>query len=142
MNDFTQIVEQVDKRIAAKRARLLQLLNDPDLTPYVNVLLVTGHAITKSRSKTATVPVQIKNGNGIREAIRKLLNDDNHPFFEMRQFGRDNVKNFLDDCYGKDTYSLKAVGDALYHLTKSSKDKVLRKVQEGKGGKPTLYERI
>jgi hypothetical protein len=134
MNNFDKMVEQVDKRIAEKRARLVELLNDPDLAPYVAVLH-NGH------KPQFAPPVGFKNGHGIREAIRKLLDNESHPFFEMQKFGRDNVKNFLDDLYGKDANSLKAVGDALHHLS-TSKNKVLKKVGGGEGGKPNLYERI
>jgi hypothetical protein len=144
MNDIRQIVEQVEKRIAEKRARLVELLNDPDLAPYVAVLQ-NGHKPSQphqvNKKPNFTPPVGFKNGNGIRGAIRKLLDDEAHPFFEMRQFGRDNVKNFLDDLYGKDAYSQKAVGDALHHLS-TSRNKVLKKVGGGEGGKPNLYERI
>jgi hypothetical protein len=141
MNDISQIVEQVEKRIAEKRARLVELLNDPDLAPYVAVLQ-NGHKPQANKRPSFTPPVGFKNGNGIRDAIRKLLDDEAHPFFEMQQFGRDNVKNFLDDLYGKDAYSLKAVGDALHHLSTSTKNKVLKKVGGGEGGKPNLYQRI
>lgn len=133
MNDFHKMVEQVDKRIAEKRARLVELLNDPDLAPYVAVLH-NGH-------KPQFAPPVEDGHAGIREAIRNLLDNEAHPFFEMRQFDRNNVKNFLDTLYGKDTYSLKAVGDALHHLS-TSKNRVIKKVGGGEGGKPNLYERI
>jgi hypothetical protein len=143
MNDINQIVEQVEKRIAEKRARLVELLNDPDLAPYVAVLK-NGHSPSQpqaSKKPVFTPPTGFKNGRGIRAAIRKLLDDEAHPFFEMRQFDRDNVKNFLDSLYGKDTYSMKAVGDALHHLS-TSKNKALKRVRGGEGGKLNLYERI
>jgi hypothetical protein len=141
MNDISQIVEQVEKRIAEKRARLVALLNDPDLAPYVAVLQ-NGHKPAQPNKKPSfTPPIGFKNGHGIRDAIRKLLSDEEHPFFEMRQFGRDNVKNFLDSLYGKDAYTDKAVGDALHHLS-TSKNRVLKKVGGGEGGKLNLYERI
>jgi hypothetical protein len=142
MNTFDKVVEQVEKRIAAKRAQFVELLNDPDLAPYTAALL-NGHRPPepKSNPKAFTPPVGFKNGHGIRDAIRKLLADDAHPFFEMQIFGRDNVKNFLDDLYGKDAFSQKAIGDALHHLS-TSKSKVLKKVGGGEGGKLNLYERI
>jgi hypothetical protein len=147
MNDIRQTVEQVEKRIAGKRARLIELfglLNDPELAPYVAALR-SGHKPWQPQAnekRSFTPPAGFKNGNGIRDAIRNLLNDDAHPFFEIRQFDRDNVKHFLDDLSGKDTYSAKAVGDALHHLSTSTKNKVLKKIGGGEGGKPNLYERI
>jgi hypothetical protein len=145
VNNFSQMVEQVDRRIATKRARfveLLALMDDPDLAPYVAAYR-NGHKPSESQvNKPFVSPPDFKDGHGIREAVRKLLSDETHPFFEMRQFTRDNVKNFLDDLYGKDTYSLKAVGDALRHLSTVSKNRAIKKFREGKGGKPTLYERI
>jgi hypothetical protein len=145
MNNLTQIVEQVEKRIAEKRARLIELLHDPDLAPYVAVLQ-NGRQSPQLQhphhgKRAFSPPAGFKNGHGIREAIKKLLDDDAHPFFEMRQFGRDNVKNFLDELYGMDHFSAKAVGDALYHLSAASKNRVIKRVDGGKGGKPNIYER-
>ena len=140
MTDFSTMVAQVERRIAEKRARLMELLDDPDLAPYVAALRQQGSHSNGIRSFVP--PAGFKNGNGIRDAIRKLLDDDSHPFFHIRQFDRANVKGFLDDMYGKDTYSLKAVGDALHHLSALSTNKAVKKVGGGEGGKPNLYERV
>jgi hypothetical protein len=140
MSDFNTMVAQVEKRIAEKRARLMELLSDPDLAPYVAALRHQGPSV--NGAKPFVPPAGFKNGNGVREAIRKLLDDHSHPFFQMRQFDRQNVKNFLDEIYGKDTYSVKSIGDALHHLSTLSKNKVVKKMGGGEGGKPNLYERV
>lgn len=141
MSNFTQVVEQVEKRIAEKRARLVALLNDPDMAPYVEALR-HGEHLRVTPARVFNPPQGFKNGNGIRDAIRKLLADESHPFFEMRDFDRTNVKNFLDEMYGEGAYSMKAIGDALHHLSSSSKDKVLKKVSGGEGGKLSIYQRV
>lgn len=128
---------QVADRKAKKAAAFAAMLRDPDLADLVGSLLDGSNSGIEPRRPAAT------NGErpGVRDAIRKLLDDDEHPFFEMRRFDSDNVKNFLDDLYGKDAYSAKAIRDAMYHLSEGTKTPALKKAYTGKGGRTNEYER-
>jgi hypothetical protein len=131
MNDIAQMVEQVEKRIAEKRARLMELLRDPDLAPYV-AGLQNGHQ--PESAKPIAPPIGFKTGNGIREAVMNIP-------LSTRFTSDDVLKGLLAVGFkfsGTDQKS--AVRDALYQLSRGN-DAKLRMVQKGVGGKPNFYER-
>lgn len=130
MNDIAQMVEQVEKRIAEKRARFVELLRDPDLAPYIAGLR-NGHQPTKS----FTPPIGFKSGNGIREAVLSLA-------LPARFTSDDVLKALLVAGFKfSGTDQKGAVRDALYQLSKGDEAQ-LKIVQKGVGGKPNIYERV
>jgi hypothetical protein len=136
MDEITKIqaqVAQVDKRIAEKKAQLMQLLRDPELAPYLAALR-NGHQPPPSTQKPLTPPAGFKNGNGIRVSIEKLSLPN--------RFSNSHVEEGLTAAnfrFGSDPK--RAVRDAMYDLSHGD-DASFRIVTRGRGGKPNIYERI
>jgi hypothetical protein len=68
--NFSKLVEQVEKRRAEKVAKFLELLCDPDIAPYID-LLRNGKEPEKPKGEFIP-PAGFKVGNGIREAVINL----------------------------------------------------------------------
>ena|ERR1700739_4104279 len=133
-DDFSLLVEKVERRRAEKVAKFLELLRDPDLAAYVAILR-SGEQPEPPKGAGFTPPIGFKNGNGIRDAIRGLT--------LPARFTSDEILKALEEIgfpfSSKDHKS--AVRDAVYKLTTGTTPE-FRKFRTGKGGHPNVYERI
>ena len=134
MNDIEKI-EQLDKRIAQKKAQLIQLWRDPEMAAYVAILR-NGHQTPQQQSdkKPFAPPTGFKNGNGIRVSIENLSLPG--------RFSNSHVEEGLSAAnfrFGSDPK--RAVRDAMYDLSHGD-SAIFRIATKGKGGKPNIYERI
>jgi hypothetical protein len=132
-DDFSKLVEQVEKQRAEKVAKFLELLRDPDLATYV-ALLRNGEQPERAK-QPFIAPTGFKSGNGIQKTVASLTLPE--------QFTGEDVLRALEEA--KFVFSSKdhkgAVRDALSSLTRGETPK-FRIVHKGEGGKPNFYERI
>lgn len=132
-SDVDQIVKlapQVEKRRAEKVAQFLELIRDPDLASYVNLLRNGDASLTRSANATQH---GFKNGNGLREAIRSIHGVLPPRFTASQILEHLQHRNFK--FAAKDPGS--AIRDALYIL---KRDGELKIAVAGKGGKENQYE--
>jgi hypothetical protein len=139
---FNQAVAQREKERAAKVGMFLQLINDPDIAPYVAMLRngngnssAPKHKAAPTKTKRFAPPVGFKTGNGIRETITTLS--------LPHQVTVDDVLNGLVAANFKFTgHDLKhTIRDAMAALCKG-KNPVFKWVGGGQGGRPKIYERL
>jgi hypothetical protein len=135
MDDITKIqaqVAEVDKRITEKKALLMQLVSDPEMAPYVAALR-NGHQ-PEPEKRPFIPPAGFKNGNGIREAIRKLT-------LPQRCTNSDIESGLIAANFRSKRELKRSVRDAMFDLSHCD-DPFFRVVKVGRGGKPNIYERI
>ncbi len=132
-DEFSKLIEQIDRRRSEKIAKLLELLRDPDLASFA-AALQNGKHLEKPR-ETFVAPPGFKNGNGIQDAVRRLslparfTADD---VFELLQ--RDGFRFTAKRPRG-------SARDAISKLTRG-KNPEFKVVEKGQGGQPNYYERI
>jgi hypothetical protein len=140
MNEnFAKLIEQAERARSAKIAKFLELLNDPDIRPYL-AMLQNGNGPSapeeNSDAPKRTWPPGFKTGNGIQETIKalalppKFTGED--VYFALKSQGFPFA--------AKDERG--SIRDALFKLTRPGKFLFFRIIKKGAGGEPSIYERI
>lgn len=135
---------RAEERKAAKVKALATLLRDRDLRDVVTKLQFNDAAVKRLGKRPATT----KPKPGVRGAIltvlaenlRNIIEDDSDPSFDEQTFYPSTAKIWLDDKFGEDAYSLKAIREALYYLARCPNPAV-QIIQNGTGGRENEYER-
>lgn len=138
MSKFAEVAAQVDKRIAAKRERVLEklddpLFDDPEVRPYVIALLtafLNGDGI-REPGKSAS-PTKLKGVEAIQAAMRGLhFADPNNVTVNVVQAALEanNFKIAMKD-------EARAVREALYD------NHDFQLVTKGEAGTASIYKRL
>ncbi len=135
MNHFSELVTQVDKRIAAKVQKLVELLDDPDLQPYVAEFQ---HRFESRKASVSPIaPNGLKGTRGVREAVRSL------EFPDPNNVTVNGVLDTLSAANFKFTSKdhARSVRDALYELSEGE-GAIFKLVKKGEAGKASVYKRL
>lgn len=140
MNKFAEAAAEVDKRIADKRNRVLEklddpLFDDPEIRPYVTAILrafLNGNGVRESQNPATPATKRLSNMKAIREAVHKLhFADPNHVTVNvvLSALETNKLKVSMKDEH-------RAVREALY------KNPDFELVSKGQAGKESIYKRL